>query len=936
MKNVNRILQDFVKPFFLTATLLACSLAALSQRPSVKGVVVDTFENKQIANSVVSLLRKSDSVLVKFARTDALGKFNLPTSNKGQYFLLVTHPNFADFFTDIELTGSSAVDLGRISMTTKAQLLQEVVVTQQLGAIRRNKDTVEYVADSFKVAAHAKVEDLLRRLPGVRVDNNGKIITQGEEVKQVLVDGEEFFGNDPTMATQNLRADIVDKVQVFDKKSEEATFTGIDDGKRTKTINLKLKEDKKNGYFGKLIAGGGLPDKFVNQAMFNSFKDKRKLAAFGTSSNTVQTGLGYGDLSNYGGYNADFTDVDLGEIREALGAQENSDGFSGTFAGEGLPTSWSGGLNYSNKYDEAKHALNGTWRFNKLNTAGSGTATSQFLLPDTTYYRNERGNNNRSRLGNNVSAGYKVQLDSVSTLQITANGMIETTKHRNYSFAESLNEEKNRINESSRAVSNNADNQEMNFAAAYRRKFKKTGRTISVLFNQEHTDKSSESYLLSNNIFYDPAGQIVTQDSINQQRKADRGSSILAGKIIYTESIFKSLSVNVSYMLAGINSQSERATLAYENGKYSDFIDSLSTDYRLRILTNRAHVGFHLKKSRKIFASAGSDISYSAFRQQDRLRNTSLTYSYLNLFPLATFSYMPSPGKRMSLFYRGNTRQPSIDQLQSLNDNTDPLNIYRGNPDLKQEFTHDLNFSYTGHNSMTGYGLVAELRLSATDNAIGTAEYFDATLGKRIYQPVNVNGNYTANGSLNYDFGIKKINLSMGVFVSGNYMQNNTIVNNIKNTTGSDSYGAGIHLGHYGEKFRMGASSSILRNNSSSSINKQIKTSYWSSSISSNATLILPAKIEIGTTADIDLREKTALFDRNRNVVKWNANISKKLTKNEALALSFEVMDILNNNIGFSRDISSTYITERTYDILRRFWLLKLSWDFNKQGKGKQ
>ena len=367
----------------LTVTLLLvaiCSITASGQQATIKGKIADTAEKKTLTNSVVALLRSADSTLVKFTRSDKDGSFTLTGIPAGNYFVLVSHPTFADYYVTANLKDTSQLELGEVPMILRSQLLEQVIVSQKLGAIRIKKDTTEYIADSFKVAANATVEDLLKRLPGIQVDVDGKIKTQGEDVQKVLVDGEEFFGDDPTMATQNIRADAVEKVQVYDKKSDQAAFTGIDDGQRTKTINLKLKEDKKNGYFGKVKLGGGLPDKFDNQAMVNSFKGKRKFAVYGIMSNTGRTGLGWGDRNAYGGGEMNMMVDEDGGGMYFYGGGDDFEGGGGSYYGEGLPTSWSAGTHFSNKFDGDRHKLNFNYRFNKLNTTGAGTTNTEYLF----------------------------------------------------------------------------------------------------------------------------------------------------------------------------------------------------------------------------------------------------------------------------------------------------------------------------------------------------------------------------------------------------------------------------------------------------------------------------------------------------------------------------------------------------------------------------
>src|SRR5450432_2173948 len=252
-----------------------------SQNAVIKGAVTDTSSRENLPNAVISILRAKDSVLYTFTRSNAQGRFSLAHLAAGKFILLVTYPRYADYVEQLTLTDSSSITFGKIALILKAKLLEEVVIRQKISAIKIKGDTTEFTADSFHVQANATVEELLKKLPGIQVDKNGKITAQGETVQKILVDGEEFFGDDPTLVTQNLRADMIDKVQVFDKKSDQAAFTGIDDGEKTKTINLKLKDNKKNGYFGKANVGGGTNGYHDNQVMFNDFKGKRKFAFYG-------------------------------------------------------------------------------------------------------------------------------------------------------------------------------------------------------------------------------------------------------------------------------------------------------------------------------------------------------------------------------------------------------------------------------------------------------------------------------------------------------------------------------------------------------------------------------------------------------------------------------------------------------------------------------
>jgi hypothetical protein len=329
--------------------------------------VKDTVEKKNPSNAVVSVLRKADSVLVKFTRTDREGNFSVPGLQPGKFIIMITHPYMGDYFDTLELAPNAQLDLERVYLTPKTKLLAEVILKSG-SAIRIKGDTTVYTADSFKVRPGANVEELLRRLPGIQVDRTGQITAMGERVKKVLVDGEEFFGSDPGIATKNIRADYVKEVEVFDKKSDQAEFTGIDDGVKDKTINLKLKDDKKQGYFGKVEAGGGLKDRYDNSVMLNAFKGKRKLAGYGIMSNTGQTNLDWKDAQNYGG-GMDNMKTGVTDDGGMWISMSNEDG--NYWGGRnGIPQNWNGGLHFNNKFNDNKQSFNAGYKFSKVNAPG--------------------------------------------------------------------------------------------------------------------------------------------------------------------------------------------------------------------------------------------------------------------------------------------------------------------------------------------------------------------------------------------------------------------------------------------------------------------------------------------------------------------------------------------------------------------------------------
>lgn len=382
-------------------------------------------------------------------------------------------------------------------MTLKSKLLEEVLVRQKIAAVRLKGDTLEYKADSFKVREGASVKEMLRKMPGLQVDKDGKVTAQGEKVEKVLVDGEEFFGDDPTMAMKNIQADAVDKVQVFDKKSDQAAFTGIDDGKKTKTINLTLKEDKKKGYFGKLELASDMRNRWNNSLMANSFKSKRKLSVYGIMSSTGKTGLNWEESSKYGENNNLEYDEDGGYFFSNGGDEFDS---YGGFRGQGLPTSWSGGAQYSKKYANDRQNINGSYRYNKLNTVGGGSTVSQSILPGNVFYSRENSEAFSTKDRHAVRGTYEWQVDSFTSVKLKANGFTGTQRSFTTYNSESIDNFGNRV-QSIRNTSADGDNSSLNSNLLIRHRFKKPGRTVSLAFDEQSRRTNTTGFLYSVNQF---------------------------------------------------------------------------------------------------------------------------------------------------------------------------------------------------------------------------------------------------------------------------------------------------------------------------------------------------------------------------------------------------------------------------------------------------
>ena len=919
------------KLLFLFCSLLFAG-AIYSQSITVKGQIADTSEKKPLSNAVVAILSK-DSVLLKHTRTGADGSFILTTTGEGPFIMLVTYPKFADFMDQLA-PKEPVLDLGRINLIKKSVLLEEVIVSRKIGAIRMRGDTLEFKADSFAVREGANVEELLKKLPGLQVNKNGEITAQGEKVQKVLVDGEEFFSDDPAVVTQNLRADAIDNVQVFDKKSDQAAFTGIDDGEKTKTINLTLKEDRKKGLFGRAKIAGGIPGYFENEAMINLFKGKRKMAAYGTMSNTGKAGLNWEDQEKFGGG----SDMEFNEDEGYFFSYNEGDEFNtwgGRYNGEGLPKAWNAGAHYSNKWDNDKKNLNGSYQFYKQDVLNEGTTTSQFILPDTLYYNDQQRKTFSQNIRHQAGGFYDLKLDSLSNIKITVKANRTNAINQSDYLSRSLSEERELVNEQQRQLFSKGQKDFLNAKAIWRKQFAKKGRTLSVNFDQSYNANETEGQLLAVNEFFNNGGVKYRTDTTDQFKENYQQSNAIGGKFTYTEPISKKWFIVADYGYRVNNSKSLRSSFNKDNaGKYAELDSLFSSNYAFDFNTHSAGLNFR-HNGTKLVASFGSGISFADFRQTDLVTDTAYKYNFTNFFPRANIRFKMGAQRSLSLNYNGNTRQPNLQQLQPIRENTDPLNIQVGNPDLKQEFRHNINFNFNDYKVLSGRYMYINSGINLVDNAISSSTNLD-TEGKRTSMFINMDGNYNYYSSAGFWMQFKKISMNVNSYLFYNGGKNNNLVNGIKNTNNYSNLGLRLGVGKSKEKkYNVNLEFGPQLTQSKSSVRPDVITRFWTASTELNGMIYLPHEFEISNELSYNYRQKTDVFGEDRNVWLWNAYVAKKFWKNKNGELRFSMNDILNQNIGFQRNASSNFISENTYLSLRRYWLMSFIWNFNRSPGGK-
>ncbi|MEP7372674.1 MAG: outer membrane beta-barrel protein [Chitinophagaceae bacterium] len=911
--------------FSLSSLLLLFTSSAWSQSSSIKGTVTDTVSKTNLPDAVVAVLGKKDSILIKFVRTDKAGNFLIKQLPQDSLIVQVTHPDFADY-VDMLKPGSAELNLGSIQMTPKSKLLEEVFVRSNKAIVVKG-DTIEYKADSFKVQDGANVKELLKRMPGLQVDKNGQVTAQGKKVEKVLVDGEEFFSDDPAVVIENLRADAIDKVQSYDKKSDQAEFTGVDDGTRSKTLNLVLKEDKKKGLLGKVVIGGGTFDRYSSQAMLNFFKGKKKLSVYGIGSNTGVTGLGWEDRGKFSqGFDMDDAEIMGGGMIMINSGDGDFDDWSNSYNDEGIPRSIKAGAHFSNKWNSDKQNMNGNYSVKNLNLNANGNSLTKYVLPDSSYYSKESHNTSSRQTEQLFSGLYDVKLDSASSLRFKVNGKLENADKRTFTSTESTDDELRAVNRNNRTNSSKSDAGTFLGSVLWRQKFKKKGRTLSLTASYKRITRDSKGFLNSETDFFDNTGFPYRRDTIDQYKVNTSTTNAVSSKLVYTEPAGKKGIVEFNYVFNRTATVSDRKSFDKTGDKYSELNDLYSIRYGLNYLTNSAGVKYQYN-GKKITASFGSNIGVNNYIQNDSTGKQALSFQYINLFPTSRFMYKFSAQKNLSLSYTGSPSPPGIDQIQPILENTNPLYVTIGNPELKQSYNHTFSLFYNDYKVLTGRSIWINGSFNPVQNAIVTNQ--NTVSGVTTQQYVNTEGNYNYYFSGSYGFKLKgDIYAGFDLNTSGSRYVN--FINTLKNINNQSSVGIRHNMGKYKDgKYDISYNLGVSYNFSTSSIG-ELKSNFWRQEHNGRFNYFFTKKLQVGTEINFYLRQKTDAFTSSNSMAIWDASVSYKIFKKNNGVFKLEVNDILKERRGYDRSFTSNYIYERNYNMLGRYGLLSFTWNFTK------
>lgn len=881
--------------------LLCCffllPLLSFGQHLKISGHVQDTTVDAPLVSATAMVIRLKDSVLLDFARTDKAGNFAFKTLPIDTVQLIVTHPKFGEreyyFFGRPD---NAEFNLTRIILPEKSQRLEEVTIYAYKDPIYYKGDTLVYIADSFATKPNAVVEDLLKKLPGIKVDADGSITSQGKEIKQVLVDGDEFFGADPTMATKNLSAKGVESVQVYEKKNEDAT-----EGDETiQVLDLKLKDEAKRGYFGKASVAGDFHRFYEGELMANKFNKKQKISVFALGSNTTLSSLRWQDAYKYG-IETGFSYNEEEEYWQSDNIQQ----------GKGIPTTLKTGVYYEDQITKkTKIGVNYTYGRNTLRSYE--TRRSQYFLQDTSYTTSEEKTADSKNESHALNFSLTHKLDSLTTIEFEPRFKLSSANTESVERTDFITED-NTLNRQTVVRNNTAsEGTSVKSRLALIRKFKKKDRKLNVSYRLNYDKDGSDGRLLN--------------DTINQQKLNNTSAMAHTASAVFLEPLSQKLKLELDYEFYANNNEQSKKTYDLQDGSYSALNTNFSNEFENRKLQHRIGASLIIEHQKhRIVAGA-------RFRQVDIENHNLVTGNVIDqslgsVLPRLKYTYKLTQNNRLTVNYNTSSALPSVNQLQPVPDNTNPNRIVLGNPDLLPNYMHRTSVRYNNYKPISGSYLWLGVDNTIIRNGFTSSIFYDP-LGRTTTQTVNVNGNSYSN--LYFGAGIpvfKKI-LELNPSVNAGYSRNNNFVNSQRNLTINRSLGGGMEFRVETDSLEFSIGGEISYTDPKSSISSASNKPYYTQRYSAFVRWKLPLRFGIESDANYTINsQRAAGYDLNYLI--WNATVNRTFGKLENLIVGVTVYDILNQNISAGRDVNSNVITDSKTNIIARYLLVKITYKFN-------
>ncbi|RDV11302.1 TonB-dependent receptor [Pontibacter diazotrophicus] len=890
-----------MRKFLLFFVLLFTSHVAFPQLHYIKGRVVEK-EVGALPSASVFLLQSTDSAVVQYTTTTTEGNFLLEDIREGSYIFKVSFLGYSPFYLNLTMSPpSDTLDMGTIALKPVASELQEVEVTGIKAPVTVKEDTVEYNAGSYTTRPNANVEQLLKKLPGLDVQSDGNISVQGERVTRIFVDGKEFFGRDLKTATKNLPADAIENVQVIDEQSQEARFSGIDDGRRQKVINLTLKEDRQNTGFGKATAGIGTSKRYMTQGNYNLLDEGNMLSVFGTSNNINNI-----DLSS-GGSDAAKTGA----------SASRSPGQNG------LVNAHTGGANVFRQLTP-KTSLTGSYLFNHTDATILSNLIRQNFLPEgTALYYEESRNENRNSL-HNATAGVEHK-DSINTVRLNANFGYSGARNASSSSRQSFSVADSLVYEGERTALTRNNSFNLDTDLFYGHRFGKSGRLFTLTNQFSVYQDDTKGRAASFTRFKEGDEEEVRQR--NEQENKDLSYSL---KGTYTEPLGNKQFLQATY---DVSNRASKANLEVYDlvGDTSFFAADQSSRFSSTFLYQRIGLTYRLNQG-KYNLSVGARVQQSDLARKVEAPDDNLERTFRNVLPHVNYNRRFSRSTRLSLDYTTSVREPSINQLQPVVSRYDPLHLYIGNPNLRPEYTHQAKLQFNTSDAASGIFLTSSLNYNYTTNPITAAVTIDERQ-VRTTQYVNVSQSNSLAAYVNVGVPVRRYNSRFNLSPYLRQGESVNLLNSMEGTITQRSVGANIGYAYtYKEFVDVNIRAFLTRTSSEYELNQQRDQVFVNAAYVADATIHFLKSFYF--TADFTyskFRNRQANFEQG--IPTLNLSLSKLVLKDNRGEVRLSGLNMLNRNIGATQFATQNYIEQSVQNALGSFYMLSFTYNFNSSAE---
>ncbi|MDL2244568.1 TonB-dependent receptor [Parabacteroides sp. OttesenSCG-928-J18] len=916
--------------YLLLMILLVTSVSMYSQSQSrrssggsveVKGQVVEAGTGDAVEQATVRLLSVRDSSMVAGVATGKNGSFSLKNIPSGVYMLNVSFIGFEPVYQPLQISGQTdPVNVGKLQLKDDAVLLGEAVVTGKAPEVIVRNDTIEYNADSFKVSEGSALEDLLKKMPGVEVSSEGAVTVNGKSINKILVDGKEFFSDDPKVATKNLPSNMVDKVQVLDRLSEMARLTGFDDGDEETVINLTIKPGMKEGWVGNVNAGYGSEDRYEGNFMLNRMINNDRYTLLGGMNNT--NNMGFSDMGMFSGMGG-------AGGRGMMGGGSN-----------GITTSGNIGFDFAKELSKTL-TLNGNLRYAKSKNEAESETSQENVQSETRY---ETGSSFRSNSNDNIGANFRLEWkpDDRTTLIFRPNLSYSKNSQFGSSYTAELDALRDTINYGDQLSRYSGDGYNMDARLEFSRRLNDNGRIFSASISGGMTSRDQDGSNVANTYYANRA-----DDLRDEKIKNDVNGSNFRAYVSWVEPLGRNNFIQLTYNISRQQQESLKNVYVLDDfGNYTVIDTAQTQNYRNDFLTQRASLSFKAIREKYNY-TIGFNVDPSNSKSVNFIGDSILSevkQSVVNFSPTAQFRYNFSRQSNLRIDYDGRTSQPTVAQLQPVPDYSNPRNVVQGNPDLKPYYTNQFRVTYQTFQQESQF----TMRVMGGGNYVvnNISSYVineNDGSGNKTTTYRNMNGNYSGDLTLMINTPLKNKKFSINSMTRGSFNNRTTYIgdkvwSDDMNFTIVDSKNKNTNL-QIMERAGIDFRSSFLDLGVNGSINYQktkntLETSnnqnqnIYNYSVGGNTTIYLPANFKI--ESDIAWRTSTGYTDGyDTDELLWNASASYSFLKGNAATLRFKMYDILQQRSNVSRTVTANYTRDSQFNTIGSYFMVHFIYRFN-------